>query len=802
MCEAHSKRFWNGFRNLFLIGTGLTLSLAAKAVVVQEIYSFPSLPFPNSVLVQDAAGAFYGTTAGGGDFGAGTIYRATTDGTIQTLVSFDNTNGASPQGGLILGGDGALYGTTYQGGSANYGTVFRTTTDGVLTTLISFNVLTNGAYPQSGLIRGADGAFYGTTISGGPSLIDIGTVFRVTTNGVLTTLASFNIIDTISGGSPAALAAGDDGALYGVTQTGGSNNSGTVFRVTTNGIFTTLTSFTDTNGFKDEVDLVAGSNGTFYGTTFGHQPETSTVFQFNTNGELTTLAKFTNGLRFNTGMARASDGSYFLTTNPSSNETNYYGSWILRLNIGKDSTTLTQFKDLDEYYSTGNGLAFGQDGNLYGNGGIGDNNYGAVFRITTNGDLTQLASFEYTNGYDPIGGLTQAADGLFYGTCQGGGRNNEGTLFRITADGILTTLAIFGGENGDSPQGGFIVGQDGALYGTTLAGGTNYGGTVFRVTTNGVLTTMVSFDGTTESATGCFPTGSLTCGHDGSFYGTTGYGPSNNAAGSVFCVNTNGDLKVLASFSQTNGASPNAALLQGNDGSFYGTTYSGGIYNAGTVFKVTTDGKLTSLVSFDNTNGANPRSGLTPGEDGAFYGTTLQGGSNNLGTVFRITANGNLTTLKSFSYAQQLFNPAANLTADSKGAFYGNANRLFRVTTNGTLTMLATNFLPTYSGGICMIHASDNWYYGTTSSASGSKQGGSIFRMNPSVQMLPLTHNTAAWTVNFNGIPGDSYPVLRATNLSGPWDVLTNATADLNGNGQYRDLHPPSGSAFYWIGLP
>ena len=172
MCEAHSKRFWNGFRNLFLIGTGLTLSLAAKAVVVQEIYSFPSLPFPNSVLVQDAAGAFYGTTAGGGDFGAGTIYRATTDGTIQTLVSFDNTNGASPQGGLILGGDGALYGTTYQGGSANYGTVFRTTTDGVLTTLISFNVLTNGAYPQSGLIRGADGAFYGTTISGGPSLID------------------------------------------------------------------------------------------------------------------------------------------------------------------------------------------------------------------------------------------------------------------------------------------------------------------------------------------------------------------------------------------------------------------------------------------------------------------------------------------------------------------------------------------------------------------------------------------------------------------------------------------------------
>ena len=86
----------------------------------------------------------------------------TTNGTLTTLASFNYANGAYPQAGLVQGADGNFYGTTEDGGYGN-GTVFRMTTNGTLTTLLSFRG-TNGVSPQAGLVQGADGNFYGTTI--------------------------------------------------------------------------------------------------------------------------------------------------------------------------------------------------------------------------------------------------------------------------------------------------------------------------------------------------------------------------------------------------------------------------------------------------------------------------------------------------------------------------------------------------------------------------------------------------------------------------------------------------------------
>ncbi len=206
------------------------------------------------------------------------------------------------------------------------------------------------------------------------------------------------------------------------------------------------------------------------------------------------------------------------------------------------------------------------------------------------------------------------------------------------------------------------------------------------------------------------------------------------------------------------------------------------------------------MVSFDTTNGANPQTALTLGEDGAFYGTTTQGGSNNWGTVFRITTNGDLTSLISFSPTQSVGFPSVSLIPDGRGAFYGEAGELYRITTNGTLTLLAPDF--TGSGVGNLIRASDGWYYGTTFIYGSFFGGGSIFRMNPSVQLLPLARAANVWNVNLNGIPGDSYQVLRATNLPGPWEILTNITTDAYGNGQYKDLHPPVEGAFYRMATP
>jgi uncharacterized repeat protein (TIGR03803 family) len=116
-------------------------------------------------------------------------------------------------------------------------------------------------------------------------------------------------------------------------------------------------------------------------------------------------------------------------------------------------------------------------------------------------------------------------------------------------------------------------------------------------------------------------------------------------------------LTTLVSFNGTNGQWPQAGLTLGNDGDFYGLTYSGGITNSadpsgmGTLFKVTPSGALTTLVYFNSNNGSGPNA-LTLGKDGNFYGTTGGGGSSNYGTVFKMTPNGTLTTLVSFNYVQ------------------------------------------------------------------------------------------------------------------------------------------------------
>jgi uncharacterized repeat protein (TIGR03803 family) len=143
------------------------------------------------------------------------------------MVSFNNTNGANPSAGLTLGNDDNFYGATYDGGQNGLGTIFRVTTNGVLTTLVSFNN-TNGANPTAGLTLGSDGNFYGTTVYGGSS--NLGTAFQMTTNGVLTTLVSFN---GTNGANPrAGWTSGSDGNLYGTTSGGGgSGTNGTVLKL-------------------------------------------------------------------------------------------------------------------------------------------------------------------------------------------------------------------------------------------------------------------------------------------------------------------------------------------------------------------------------------------------------------------------------------------------------------------------------------------------------------------------------------------------------------------------------------------
>ena len=265
--------------------------------------------------------------------------------------------------------------------------------------------------------------------------------------------------------------------------------------------------------------------------------------------------------------------------------------------------------------------------------------------------FTTLYSFTGGNdGANPEAALVQGSDGNFYGTTSGGGAYTNqygqglGTVFKISTNGALASLYSFTGTNdGATPYAGLVQGSDGNFYGTTESGGAHtnqYGqglGTVFKISANGAFTSLYSFTGGND---GEYPYAGLVQGSDGSFYGTTEYGGT-NGYGTVFKISAKGAYTHLYSFGGNDGANPEAALVQGSDGYFYGTTRGGGSYGpygGGTVFRITTTGALSTLYSFTGGNdGAQPFAGLVQGSDGNFYGTTAYGGQGGAGTVFKLT---------------------------------------------------------------------------------------------------------------------------------------------------------------------
>ncbi len=359
--------------------------------------------------------------------------------TFTTLASFDGTDGANSTAGLTKATDGYFYGTTSEGGANNEGTVFRITPSGTLTALHSFDG-TDGANPVGGVIQATDGNLYGTT--------EAGTVFKITLGGTLTTLGG------TGGQFPlAGLIQGKDGNLYGTTSRGGANtctlrpgyrvSCGTVFKITTSGVVTTLASFKQATGFAPAAALIQASDGNFYGTTpdggVSTDPGTGTVFKVTPTGTLAVLHIF-----------EGADGERSFA-----------------------------------------GLVQGTDGNLYGTtsfGGANTSYSGTVFKITLSGTLTTLHSFDGADGSGADAGLIQGTDGNFYGTTSGFGNNNLGTVFRITPSGTLTVLHSFEGTDGQLSYAPLVEGSNGDLYGTTEFGANSACGegcgTIFRLSGN------------------------------------------------------------------------------------------------------------------------------------------------------------------------------------------------------------------------------------------------------------------------------------------------------------------------------
>jgi|SRR5580704_4977384 uncharacterized repeat protein (TIGR03803 family) len=266
----------------------------------------------------------------------------------------------------------------------------------------------------------------------------------------------------------------------------------------------------------------------------------------------------------------------------------------------------------------------------------------------------------------------------------------------------FTSLASFNGTDGANPYAGVVQAINGDFYGVTLYGGIhNSGGTVFKMTPSGTVSTVYNFCAQTGCADGANPYAALLQAANGSFYGTTASGGA-GASGIVFKITPSGALTILNSFDNTYGEQPEAALIQAPNGDFYGTATEAG-FNAGTIFDVTPSGTLTLLHDFCSVtqcaDGEVPHGALVFASNGNLYGTTGSGGAHFDGTVFSMTPSGTLTTLYAFcslSDCTDGSDPFTTLIQATNGDFYGTTQSggangfgtVFKMTSTGALTVL------------------------------------------------------------------------------------------------------------------
>jgi uncharacterized repeat protein (TIGR03803 family) len=707
-------------------------------VILQPLHAFWRQDENESPLIQAKDSSLYGTFRAGGAYGFGAIFRITTNGAFTLLYCFTGGNdGAACLAGLVQANDGYLYGTTQAGGTNYYGTVFRITTNGAMTTLYSFTGGNDGANPFAGLVQARDGNLYGTTYGGGTN--SDGTVFRITTNGTFTPLCSFT-----GGTNGAAVQAGlmqaSDGYLYGTTYYGGTNGDGTVFRISTNGVLTTLYSFTGGNdGANPSAGLVQASDGNLYGTAgLGGTNNSGAIFRFTTSGVLTALYSF-GGIAGDgavpNGLVQANDGNLYGTTTDGGD---FYSGTVFRITTEGTYTQVYAFTGENDGNLPFASLVQAKDGNLYAATYDGGTNYtGAAFRISTSGVFTPLYSFPGPDeGIQPEGGVVQANNGYLYGP-------TTSTIFGLTTNGVMTTLY-------SNIEANYIVNQlmqasDGYLYGTTYYGGTNGDGTVFQISTNGVLTTLYSFTGGNDGAN---PSAGLVQANDGNLYGTTEDGNTGGTP-TLFRITTSGTLTTLAS---TNIIPWYAPLVQASNGNLYGANHLAGTPGAdgftdGCICGFSTSGTLILFYSFTGGNdGAYPGHLVLAG-DGNIYGTTQYGGGNcdgsvygcGYGTVFRLTTSGKLTTLYSFTGGSDGGLPQDVLVQGSDGDLYGMTSSgstngyggVYKVNTNGIFTSLysfSSFYDPNQLGYVRATLGRDGNIYGTTS-AGGPDDSGTIFRI-------------------------------------------------------------------------
>jgi hypothetical protein len=802
---------------LGLSGSGSTYSLSGTtaSAIASELDSLVFTPTPGQ---PNTSGT---TTFTLSDASTGYATTPVYAGTPTVLASFNGTDGQGPQGGAIADAAGDLFGTTLEGGAKADGTVFEITKTGsgyssTPTVLVSFSG-PNGNSPESGVIMDAAGDLFGTTYAGGANggTNGYGTVFEITKTGgtysnTSTVLASFN---STNGKNPYdALIMDAAGDLFGTTieggAYGGTSGYGTVFEITKSGgsyssTPTVLASFNGTDGQYPAGSLIMDATGDLFGTAqSGGAHSDGTVFEIvksgsSYSGTPTVLASFSG--------THAADS---------------YGSLIMDTAGDLFGTT---------YYGGANG---------------GTNGYGTVFEITKTGGIynstpTVLASFNASNGEAPLGSLIMDSSGDLLGTTLAGGANGDGVVFEIAKTGsgyssAPTVLASFNDTDGEDPV-NLIVDAAGDLLGTTVAGGANNDGTVFELPFGSPFAITPTVDSTTTVINTDPPvppvvtittaaevvsvatqtiTGTVTSA-DATVAGQMVTLTDNGLTLGTTTVASNGSFSVNVTL-PNQGANPIVASVTDSLGRTGSSAAVVDTLRAPTTITGTRAGQTTTSQApvdpFSGVTLGDPNAGATDtltiglsGTGGTLSGTGLSGAGNVYtlsGTTSTITSdldalvftptvgqpNTNNTTTFKLSDASTAFpayastptvldafngtngkQPMGNLIADAAGDLFGttdsgganNDGSVFEIIKSGssyssTPTVLAsfngTNGVAP-SGGLIMDAAGD--LFGTTSSG-GANSDGIVFEIAKSGSSYSSTPTTIA---TFGGTSNGSDPV-------------------------------------------
>ena len=568
--------------------------------------------------------------------------------------------------------------------------------------------------------------------------------------------------------------------LLGVTSSGGVNNTGTIYSLTTDGTDFKIRHNFDAVGPHGIVSgLAHASDGLLYGVSLdGGDAKYGTIYRIGTDGagfEVVHHFDGTTGERPNSAAVEGSDSKLYGTTGTGG--TNKAGVIYSIDKNGDNYATLHHFNSADGEFPYGT-LLEASDGRLYGltnRGGTFDG--GTLYSINKDGSgFTSIHSFDnYTEGRHPYGGLIEDADGTLYGTLWSGGPNLGGSVFKIQKDGtgmeILKSFP-FSIDDGSLPYCTLLEASDGRLYGNTNSGGGSFVGIIFSLDKNGDNYTVLHEFAPIEGKNPFIGNQLIEIGN-GKIVGTA-IGGGSFDKGVIYEINKNGtDFKVLHEFNEE-GVSPHPGVLAIN-GKLFGTNSSGGVSDGGVIFSIDENGSnYETLYDFSKANGNGYSAMGTPISVNSdwTYGTTREGGGFGFGTIYRMATDGSMfETVYHFDETSGI-NPSSDLLLASNGLLYGTAMNGGEFN-NGTIFQMdptddSFQLIHTFSiiGELgakpraALIEGSDGKIYGTTQSG-GNDGSGTIYRFDLDGGNLEVVHH---FSTDENTGRSPSYKVYEHTN--------------------------------------